>query len=242
MPLDKYDQICTVVQQPPGDRGAVSAPGDVVVDEAPFSLEFFEHEFGHLLGYEHAFGLAGDGTWQAYLDDFDVMGYSKDNDRDIPVGTGMAALPLPAGVNFWRSGRRLSAASLYRYIAAFSGSPSVVRVPAGGARSVRLVALSKGRFGDPVLAVIGTTIGEVCIEYRIQEGDDFGVAQAPALVLHSIGRRPLPPGAHEVNPVVFEAQVPASIGMSLATTEGDVRALVTGDGAGAETITLTVTA
>ncbi len=226
VPLSNYQQTCTVIQPPPGDRGALGAHGDVVVDEAPFSLEFFEHELGHLIGYEHSFGLrASDGTWQAYLDDFDVMGYSKDNDRGIPVG--IESLPLPAGTNFWRSGRRLSAASLYRYEPVFAASGGVVRIPAGTTQSIRLLALTRGRFGDPVLAVAGTPTGEVTAEYRTSTEDDLGIGQAPAVVLHSIGRRPLPQGAHEVNPVVYEAFTPALVGSEVTIAERDVTARVT---------------
>lgn len=153
----------------------------------------------------------------------------------------LASLPLPANINFWRSGRRLSAASLYRYIDPFKSSAGVVRVPRGGSHSVRLVALTQGRFGDPVIAVVSTSAGEVTFEYRINFQDDLGIRQAPVLVLHSIGRRPLPPKAHEVNPVVYEAHVPATIGSSLAINEGDVHAVVIADGAGASTVTIVIT-
>lgn len=86
----------------------------------------------------------------------------------------LASLPLPANINFWRSGRRLSAASLYRYIDPFKSSAGVVRVPRGGSHSVRLVALTQGRFGDPVIAVVSTSAGEVTFEYRINFQDDLG--------------------------------------------------------------------
>ncbi len=243
VPLDKYDQICTLLDPPPGDRGATHSPGDVVVDEAPFAHEFFQHEFGHLMGYEHAFGLrATDQTWQAYIDNFDVMADSLNNTRNIPAAQDLAGLPLPPGLLFWRSGRRLSAASLYRYESAFASSPSVVRVPTKASQSVRLVALSKGRFGDPVVAVVSTAKGDVTIEYRIAEGDDSAMSQAPALVVHSIGRRPLPPKAHEINPVVFEAQAAARIGTTIAISERDVQANVTAGGGGANSVTLNITA
>jgi hypothetical protein len=241
VPLSQYDHVCTILHPPPGDRGAAGVPGDMVVDEGPFSLEFFEHECGHLLGYEHAFGSAGDRTWQAYHDDFDVMGYSEDNDRAIPTPSDLASLSLPAGINFWRSGRRLSAASLYRYVDPFKTSSGVIRVPAGETQSVRLVALTKGRFGDPVIAIVSTPSGEITVEYRINFADDFSLRQGPVLVLHSIGRRVLPRGAHEVNPVVYEAQVSATIGSDLATMEGDVHAVITADGGGASTVTITIT-
>jgi hypothetical protein len=209
--LSNYDYVCTIVQPPPGNRGAVSTPGDVVLDERPFSLEFFEHEFGHLLGFEHAFGRAPDGTWQAYRDDFDVMGYSQDNDHAIPA----ALTNLPA--SFWRSGRRLSAASLYRYVPEVAQSSSVVTADAGS--TVRLTALTAARLGDPIIAVAMTPTGQITAEYRLQEEDDAGLP-GPRVVLHSIGRRPMPAGAHEKNPVVYEAD--SGGGNSVATPEGDV--------------------
>ena len=209
--LTAYDHVCILVQPPPGDRGAVGTPGDVVLDERPFSLEFFQHEFGHLLGFEHAFGRAPDGTWQAYRDDFDVMGYSQDNDHAIPA----AITSLPA--NFWRSGRRLSAASLYRYVPEFAQSSSVVAASAGS--NVRLTALTAARLGDPTIAVVTTGSGSITAEYRLPEEDDSGLP-APVVVLHSIGRRPLPAGAHEKNPVVYEAD--SGTNSTVATAEGDV--------------------
>jgi hypothetical protein len=241
--LTKYDQIITIVDPPPGDRGAVSAPGDVVVDEgvtAPYSNEFFQHEIGHLLGFKHTFGPAGDGTWRAYNDNFDVMGDTGPNARPIsPVPAGLSSLPLYTGVNFWQSGRRLSAASLYRYIPAFAASSSVVRPTLPS--TVRLVALTRARFGDPVVAVIPTNSGEVTVEYRIAQEDDIGISIAPLLLMHTIGRRTLPPNASEVNPIVFEGTSSSGPGATISTPEGDVSASVVGGGNSAPSVTLSIT-
>lgn len=226
--LSRFDRVCTLIHQPPGDRGATAVGGDLVLDEGPFSFEFFQHEFGHLLGFDHTFGLDNSGTPIPYTDDFDIMGNTNPNARVIPAPPALAALPLPPNTNFWRSGRRLSAASLYRYVDAFKNSPSVVRIN-GSTTRVRLVAVTHARFGDPVVAVVSTSSGEIAIEYRTRDGDDAGMAAPPAplVVMHSIGRRTLPEGRHhEVNPIIPEGDIPCTFGRRVVTREGDVAATI----------------
>jgi hypothetical protein len=241
--LSNYDRVISIVDPPPGDRGAVSAPGDVIIDELPFSFEFFQHEVGHLLGLHHTFGKAQDGVWRAYNDFFDVMGQSGTRTRNLPTPAGLAAIPLPTFTNqpsvntFWKSARRLSAASLYRYLPEFRYSQSVVRISSFPA-TVRLVALTHGRLGDAVVIVVQTRTGEVTVEYRTKDEDDTGLSEAPILVMHTISRRPLPSGASEVDPIVYESSGPASPGNRVFTPEGDIAATVVGGGGGAPSVTI----
>jgi hypothetical protein len=245
VPLDRYERMVALVHPPPGSRGAVATPGDVIIDEmgrnAGFPWhEFFEHEFGHLLGFEHAFGPGG-GAWVAYADAFCVMGSTGTSSRTIPPQTALD-VHSTVGAQYWRSGRRFAAAALYRYIQPFAASSSVIRVDRKSKPRVRLVAVSEGRLGDPIVAVVATRRGEVTLEYRTRTGDDAGVSAAPCVVLHSIGRRPVPRGAHEVNPIVYEARCAASLGSVVAISERDVSARVIDSSADGRSITLRVTA
>ena len=106
--------------------------------------------------------------------------------------------------------------------------------------TVRLVALTHGRLGDPVLAVVQTATGEVTVEYRTRDEDDSGLYEAPALVMHTIGRRPLPSGSHENNPTVYESHGPANLNSVVATPEKDITATVVGDGGGAPSVTIRI--
>jgi hypothetical protein len=247
VPLARYDQLVSLLHPPPGDRGAVSTPGDVVLDEMMAGgqlafLEFFEHEFGHLLGFEHAFGPQG-GNWVAYPDNFCVMGSTGPGRHAIPSQPKLD-VQQTAGAGFWWSGRRLAAASLYRYVEAFKASPSIIRVGRNSVSTVRLVAVTEGRFGDPLIAVVETKQGEATIEYRVATDDDIGLNQTPCLVLHTIGRRPLsppPPQTHEVNPIVYEGTCAASTGAAVSL-RGEVRATVRDVSADGRSVTLEVKA
>src|SRR6266704_7102384 len=104
--LAGYDRVVAFVHAPPCDAGALSEFGDVVFDQNK-TLEELQHEIGHLLGFQHAWGPQG-----VYKDPYCVMGETGPFDHSIPPA------PEAAGVTmlkpFWRSGRRVSAASLYR--------------------------------------------------------------------------------------------------------------------------------
>jgi hypothetical protein len=231
--LDQFDRIIALIHPPPGDRGALSTGGDAVLDEiGPGSdnpqdwLEFFEHETGHLLGFDHAFGPSA--SPKVYQDNFCIMGYTGPFHHSIVPQPSITEIANTIGPgNIWFSGRRLAAANLYRSVPAFAKTPSVTRVRQGTVQQVRLIALSEALLGDPVLAVMTTGKGEVTVEYRAKTGDDAGIDPAPCLVLHSIGRRTLAKDAQghspaEVNPIVFEGNCAATAGAVIGTTDGDV--------------------
>ncbi|MBA3914693.1 MAG: hypothetical protein H0X25_12790 [Acidobacteriales bacterium] len=210
--------------------------GDVILDEIgpnsdnpSFWLEFFEHEIGHLLGFDHAFGPSTNP--QPYNDNFCVMGFTGPFQHPIIQQPILDEVENTIGPgNIWFSGRRLAAANLYRTKdigPEFGATLSVAKIGRQSVRKVRLIALSQAQLGNTVLAVITTASGEVTVEYRLNTGDDAGVSQSPCLVLHSIGRRALVRNADgnfpsEVNPIVFEGSCDATVGSVLAISEGDV--------------------
>src|ERR1035438_2637243 len=122
VPLDQFDRMIALIHPPPGDRGNVSVGGDVILDEIgpqslnpPYWLEYFEHETGHLLGFDHAYGPSVNP--QAYNDNFCVMGYTgRPTNHPIvpqPILDEVENTIVGPG-NIWFSGRRLAAANLYR--------------------------------------------------------------------------------------------------------------------------------
>jgi hypothetical protein len=242
VPVDQFDRIVALIHPPPGDRGAVGVGGDVMLDEiGPNSpnptlwLEYFEHETGHLLGFDHAFGPASNP--QVYKDNFCVMGSTGADNHPILPQPVLAEIQNTIGPgNIWYSGRRLAAANLYRTKtigAVLAETSSVVKIGRESVQQVRLIALSEALLGDAVLVVATTSAGQVTVEYRSKSGDDAGVNEAPCIVLHSIGRRTLAKNADgstpaEVNPIVFESSCNATVGSVVATQEGDVSALVKG--------------
>jgi hypothetical protein len=249
--LDQFDRVIALVHPPPGDRGAVRTGGDVVLDEiGPGSdtpmdwLEYFEHETGHLLGFDHAFGPSVNP--KPYQDNFCVMGNTGSYRHPILPQPSLAEVADTIGPgNIWFSGRRLAAANLYRSVPAFAQTPGVTRMKRGTVQRVHLIALSQASLGDPVLAVVTTGNGEVTVEYRAKTGDDAGLDVAPCLVLHSIGRRTpakdsMGRSPSEVNPIVLEGSCAASIGSVFATTEGDVVVSVIDVAAAGHSVTVQV--
>jgi hypothetical protein len=224
--LAGYDRVVCFVNPPPCNAGAIGAPGDVVLDQAG-SLEMFQHEVGHLLGFEHVWGRNG-----VYEDPYCVMGYTGQWAHDIARPPEFAHLTTIA-TDFWRSGRRVAAASLYRLFVRpeFGGSgaldsgpgaagffdPHVAHVRTG--ESVWLTALSESSGAEPVLAVMPIPEGGVlAVEYRNNTGDDAGVP--PAVVIQTIGARSPGAGHHEVDPPWFEATVEPQAGASALVLNG----------------------
>jgi hypothetical protein len=98
-------------------------------------------------------------------------------------------------------------------------------VSATAGTRVRLTAVTAARLGDPVVAVVNTRAGKITVEHRRPQNDDAGLSDH-TVVMHSIGRRPLPPKAHERDPIVFESSGPAAVGSTTSTPEGDVAVTV----------------
>jgi hypothetical protein len=115
------------------------------------------------------------------------------------------------------TGRRPSAASLWRHLAAVKLSPRRVSHVCGVRPApVRIVGLcAAGDEPCPVVAVVlrqGHPNQHLTVEYRPAVGDDAGVA--PAVVVHSIGANFVGAGRDEVDPPWFEASLPPVVGAS----------------------------
>lgn len=199
--LAGFDKIIAFVHPPPSNAGATGSPGDALLDEDA-DLSFYQHEVGHMIGFQHAWGPKDGGGFQAYADSYCVMGFTNDSSRTISAPKGFASATLHQGM--WRSERRLSAASLYRHLPEFAASSRVVRVSASRTTSVTLGGLASPDAGLPVLVVASTPHGEITAEYRSKAGDDANVRRA--VVIHSIRRRSVPPDADETDPIFYEGK------------------------------------
>ncbi|MET7395858.1 hypothetical protein ABZS66_20420 [Dactylosporangium sp. NPDC005572] len=217
--LDGIDRVAVFVHPPPCNAGA-TGDGNVVLDQGG-SVEFFQHEFGHLLGFMHSFGPAG-----VYGDDYCVMGSTGPRAHPVdppPEAAGFTFLDPP---RFWSSGRRLSAAALYRRFVerdvGGSGDPRSGRGAAGpfdsrvlhvGLGGTARIAPLSWDGGKPVVAVTPLPVGALTVEYRPQVGDDVNVVAA--VVVHTLGTRPNEAGAGEVAPPRFEAAIPPTVGAAI---------------------------
>lgn len=215
--INTYDQVIAFILPPPSNAGAAGAPGDALFDENGF-MEFYEHELGHVLGFQHAWGPDGSGNYGAYNDNYDIMGFTNPYRHAIPPAPELANQKLNS--DFWFSGRRLSAASLYRYVPAFASSPSVIRLSFPVQSQITLRGLAVSVINQPILIVIATQKGEILVEYRPNMGDDLGVE--PAVVIHSLGRRSVTKDASEINPVFYEGRILLPAGGTFTTIEGDI--------------------
>ncbi|GAA3193230.1 hypothetical protein [Actinocorallia longicatena] len=226
--LDGYDHLIVAVPTGPTDAGATG--GDIAFDLAGASLAFLQHEVGHTLGFQHAFGPLippPDPFGSLYNDAYCVMGYTGPQSHAVqvpPISAGM--IRDPAG--FWRSERRVSAASLLRHSVPFRVSGRVTQIRGllgGGARVFALAGTSSPP--DAQLAVIRRPRHPnqyLTVEYRTATADDAGVN--PAVVIHSIGAHDVGPGRGEVDPSWLETAIPATPG-STATVLG-IRFVVRG--------------
>ncbi|MFI6496150.1 hypothetical protein [Nonomuraea typhae] len=201
--FEGVDRIVAMVHPPPVNAGAVG--GNAVLDQGAFGLSFFQHELGHVLGFEHAFGPCGD---YVYQDDYSVMGFSAVQTRAIAVPAAFTGVQVLEAATFWNSDRALSPAALYRYAGDFAASSSVIRVDLATRPRVRLAAFGQAGLHDPVLAVASTAQGEIMAEYRARFGQDGGVQ--PAVVVHSLRRRPVLRWHGEQDPVWYEGHMGVS--------------------------------
>jgi hypothetical protein len=195
-----YKGVVVVVHPPPCNAGGVKGSTNLLLDQNGFH-EFFAHEVGHSLGFEHAFGPAG-----AYNDDYCLMGFTNPQSHQItptpPFSTTSGLHP-----QFWQGGRMPSGATLYRYLPSFASSACITRVGRTAAGDHELTALSETKLIEPAVLLCDAPPGELLVEYRTNSHMDRGVA--PALVIHSLGRQPIPAGASEVRPTYLERVVPS---------------------------------
>ena len=234
--LSPYDAVIAFVHAPPCDAGAVG--GGAVFDQGG-ALDFYQHELGHVLGFQHSFGPfipPPNPYGSLYNDPYCVMGYTGSQAHTIPVPAQFASVPI-INPSFWSSDRRPAAASLYRR---FTGTPDFVTsgwvTHADPGARLWVAALSEAENTTPVLAVLPlpASQNQLTIEYRTQTGDDLGVT--PGVVVHSLGAHDVGAGRGEVNPAWFETFIPAVVGAS-ATVLGvhlEVMTVSTGSPGGVE--------
>ncbi|GAA1869229.1 hypothetical protein [Myceligenerans crystallogenes] len=218
--LDGFQHLITVLPSWPTDAGA--SGGDIAFNLGPATtMAFLQHEVGHTLGLQHAFGpYAGQKFDHLYNDPYCVMGYTgtQSHATTVPPASSWQGV-LAAGPGFWVSERRPSAAALYRrYKELFFFTGRVWDVSAPPRNGVRIHGLcSVTDPAKPQAAVLGvpngTSAQKLIVEYRTATGDDTGVA--PGVVIHSIGVHPVGPGRNEVDPPWYEGTIPAVIGSQL---------------------------
>jgi hypothetical protein len=234
--LANFDAVIAFVHAPPSNAGACG--GGAVFDQGG-SLAFFQHELGHVLGFEHSFGPflpPPDEFGSLYNDPYCVMGYTGLQSHTIPTPPAFANVTI-INSGFWTSERRPAAASLYRHFtgtADFVNSGWVTHNNPGDRMWV--AALSEVENTTPVLAVLPlpASQNQLTIEYRTKVGDDVGVE--PGVVIHSLGAHDVGAGRSEVRPPWYETLIPAVVGAS-ATVLGvhvEVMTVSTGSPAGVE--------
>ena len=155
------------------DWGRVAVPG-----EGPFwGHDFFCHEFGHVLGFEHTVARDPAGVLQDYEASgmhSCVMGFSGMGYPGGPPPT--YALPQNSGRAWWGNhvGPLPAAASLWRYLDGFSTSASVVEVT-GWEQAPRKDALQPHSLltrAGATLLVAPTPVGDYLLEWRQLTGRD----------------------------------------------------------------------
>jgi hypothetical protein len=219
--LGELDHLVVVTPPWPSDAGA--AGGDIAIDQGPgTTLQFLQHEVGHTLGFQHAFGpfVPKSEFDHLYNDAYDVMGFTGVQGRPVSVPpTTMWDGLLMAREAFWQSERRPSGASLLRRYEHFWGSGRVAQVVALPQR-VKLFGLcSISDPPDTQVAYLRRPEGgereRLVVEYRpaVPNQDDAGVTSA--VVVHSLGVHPVGPGRGEVEPPWFEGSIPPVVGASL---------------------------
>jgi hypothetical protein len=214
--LAEFDKVIAFVHAPPCDAGAVS--GGAVFDQAG-TISFFQHETGHVLGFQHSFGpfIPPPNHYGSLYDDpYCITGYFDMQRHPVPVPAEFAQTPIFDPAAFWLSARRPAAASLYwRFTGTteFVDTTWVTHVSAGA--RVWVASLTQVVNTTPVLAVLpapGLSNVVLTAEYRTADGDDAGVTAA--VVIHSIGFHDVGDGRTETNPVWFEGTIAPIVGNS----------------------------
>jgi hypothetical protein len=171
-----------------------------VLPTLPSDHTFMCHEIGHVLGFEHSFGLDNNGTdWDPadaniivgpeYGSPYDLMSSASFGSRWLGTGPFYSASPTFVGppVSGWPNsgafsmGPHLSRANLHRFLPDALAGRVVERPfpPPGGAVRVRLVPASASA-GQSLLILHPPNeppngVGRVYVEYRAASGWDAGM-------------------------------------------------------------------
>ncbi|WP_157498153.1 hypothetical protein [Leifsonia sp. Leaf336] len=242
--LDGFDQVIAFVHPPPVDAGAT--PGGAVFDQGGI-IGFYEHELGHVLGFQHSFGpfIPPPNVFGSlYNDPYCVMGYTQPQSPvDVPAEFAQTQVLDP---NFWWSERRAAAASLYRRFRGtpfFEDSGWVTHSSIGERTWVGALTdfSNTSAQATPIVSVLSAPDApniSLTVEYRAPSGaahdDDRGLM--PAVVIHSLGAHDVGAGRSEVDPAWFEAALDPQVGASVTVlgTRFEVMTVDTGSPRGVE--------
>jgi hypothetical protein len=236
--LAGFDEVVAFMHAPPCNSGATR--GGAVLDQGG-TVPSFQHELGHVLGFQHAYGPfipPPNKFGSLYNDPYCVMGYTGRQAHPIQQPAQFMQTQILQGPAFWRSERRASAAAIYRRFSGsgyFVNSGWVAHTAQGG--RVWVGSLTETTKTAPVMAVLPIPSQRealLTIEYRTAHGDDAGVI--PAVVVHSIGAREVGLEHDEVNPPWFEGTMTPAVGASFETlgVRFQIVTLFTGQPAGVQ--------
>ncbi len=193
-------QPATITAGFDGGTTKVGALEVAVLPTMPSDHTFMCHEIGHVLGFDHSFGLDNNGTdWDPtdaniivspeYGSPYDLMSSASFGSRWLGTGPFYSASPTFIGpaVSGWPSagafsmGPHLSRANLHRFAPEALAGRLVERPfpPPGGALRVRLVPASA--VGGHSLLILhppnepANGVGRVYVEYRTSTGWDTGI-------------------------------------------------------------------
>ena len=168
--------------------------------------QFFVHEFGHLLNFDHSWGRS-EGTPAEYADPYCVMSAEDYGTPSKPVWVSGADPAMPVHSDYWKGMAPSPAgATLYHYLPEFTTAGYAVELGSNFAnvpRSIRLNALDMRRKSCVGVVQIPGSNLRYTVEYRRKSGWDRAVY--PAVVIHSIG-----PTGNPNQPIgpIFEGLIP----------------------------------
>ncbi|MGW0640418.1 hypothetical protein [Nocardia salmonicida] len=204
-PLEGLDGLVVLTHPGTGFDGGQTSVGDklvAVVQSAASDHTFMCHEVGHVLGFDHTYGVINNGAdWNrndstiiedpVYGSPYDLMSSASFGTRGLGAGPHYSGQPTFVGPtitdwpnsNAFGMGPHLSRANLHRWMPeALAGRVIDRSFPQSGETvRARVVPASAAR-GNSLLVLHpngepSTGDGRIYVEYRIQAGWDAGIDQ-----------------------------------------------------------------